>query len=298
MKIFISYRQNDSPGDCRQLSERLRQRFGRENVFFDIDSIRLGDNWWTVARERIRASDVLLVPIGQSWLTIKNKAGRRKIDDPSDPVHRELALALKEQLRMVPVLVEGAGMPDADQLPLPLREFADLTAYELRHRSFDRDVEALIDELGAPSPASTPATESPLALLGKSFAAKLGERLAAAATTPAQGPPAAPVPAYAPSPAMNLTGTWQSPTGVTHHIRQQGNVVMIESRNPFGMVIIQGQGTLSNNQLHIVYNATYQPPFVVRGEARCMVSPDGSVITGQCMDPGAGMQQVFMRRVG
>jgi hypothetical protein len=61
---------------------------------------------------------------------------------------------------------------------------------------------------------------------------------------------------------------------------------------------MQGQGTLAQNQLYVVYNATYQPPFVVRGEARCLVSPDGNLITGQCMDPAIGVQQVFMRRVG
>jgi TIR domain-containing protein len=300
--IFISYRQNDSPGDCRQLCERLQASFGHDNVFFDIQNIRLGDNWWTVARERIRGCNVLLVPIGQNWLNITDKKGRRRLDDPRDPLRMEIGLALKESIRTIPVLVEGASMPDAEQLPDDIRDLADLAACELRHRSFLRDVDDLISELGgtAPgSPSKPDAGDEFLATLGKSFAAKLGERLAGGGAAP---PPMAPVqpqqPAYAPPAALNVTGTWQSTNGATHAVRQQGNAVTIETRNQFGVVVGQAQGTLNGNQLHIIYNVTYQPPYVVRGEARCAVSPDGLYITGQSMDPAVGMQVVQLRRVG
>jgi hypothetical protein len=300
--IFISYRQNDSPGDCRQLCERLQASFGHDNVFFDIQNIRLGDNWWTVARERIRSCSVLLVPIGQNWLSITDKKGRRRLDDPRDPLRMEIGLALKENIRTIPVLVEGASMPESDQLPDDLRDLADLAACELRHRSFVRDVDDLITELGGTAPASPAkpdAGDEFLATLGKSFAAKLGERLAGGGAAP---PPSASVqphqPAHAPSAALNLTGTWQSTNGAMHVVWQQGNMVTIETRNQFGVVVGQAQGTLTGNQLYIVYNVTYQPPYVVRGEARCAVSPDGLYITGQSMDPAVGMQPVQLRRVG
>lgn len=297
--IFISYRQNDSPGDCRQLCERLQASFGHDNVFFDIQNIRLGDNWWSVAREKIRSCDVLLVPIGQNWLTSTDKKGRRRLDDPHDPLRLEVGLALKENIRTIPVLVEGASMPDAEQLPEDLRDLADLSCCELRHRSFQRDVDDLIVELGGSAPARMPradAGESFLSVLGKSFAAKLGEHLASGAV-PA-GPASAPAPAYAPQPAINLTGTWQSPNGAMHAIWQQGNAITIETRNQFGVVVGQAQGTLNGNQLYVVYNVTYQPPYVVRGEARCVVSPDGAFINGQSMDRAVGMQPVQMRRIG
>ena len=105
-------------------------------------------------------------------------------------------------------------------------------------------------------------------------------------------------PAYAPPVALNLTGTWQSTNGAMHVVWQQGNTVTIETRNQFGVVVGQAQGTLNGNQLYIIYNVTYQPPYVVRGEARCAVSPDGLHITGQSMDPAVGMQPVQLRRVG
>ena len=298
--IFISYRQNDSPGDCRQLCERLQASFGPDNVFFDIQNIRLGDNWWTVARERIRSCSVLLVPIGQNWLSITDKKGRRRLDDPRDPLRMEIGLALKESIRTIPVLVEGASMPEPDQLPKDLRDLADLASCELRHRSFLRDVDDLIAELGGGAPTNTSKTDASddfLSVLGKSFATKLGERLAGAGAPPTvpQAPPQTP---YPPQAGINLTGTWQSMTGIPHMILQQGNVITIESRNQFGVVVMRGQGNLTANQLHIIYEATYQPPYVVRGEARCVVSPDGQFINGQSMDPAAGMRPVQMRRVG
>ena len=296
--IFISYRQNDSPGDCRQLCERLQASFGDENVFFDIQNIKLGDNWWTVARQRIRSCNVLLVPIGQNWLSITDKKGRRRLDDPRDPLRMEIGLALKESIRTIPVLVEGASMPEAEQLPDDIRDLADLASCELRHRSFLRDVDELIAELGgnAPTTPSKPdAGDEFLSALGKSLAAKLGERLAGGGA-----PPAAPVqaPPQLPQTGINLTGTWQSTNGAMHAVWQQGNTVTIETRNQFGVVVGQAQGTLNGNQLYIIYNVTYQPPYVVRGEARCAVSPDGQYITGQSMDPAVGMQPVQLRRVG
>jgi hypothetical protein len=298
--IFISYRQNDSPGDCRQLCERLQASFGHDSVFFDIQNIRPGDNWWTVVRERIRSCDVLLVPIGQNWLSIADKKGRRRLDDPRDPLRMEIGLALKEKIRTIPVLVEGASMPEADQLPDDIRDLADLSSCELRHRSFLRDVDELIAELGgsaATSPAKPDAGDEFLSALGKSFAAKLGERLAGGGA-PSAPPVQAPAqPAFTPQ-AINLTGTWQSTNGAVHAVWQQGNMITIETRNQFGVVVGQAQGTLNGNQLYIVYNVTYQPPYVVRGEARCVVSPDGMHISGQSMDQAVGMQPVQLRRVG
>lgn len=301
--IFISYRQNDSPGDCRQLCERLQASFGDDNVFFDIQNIRLGDNWWTVARDRILNCNVLLVPIGQNWLSITDEKGRRRLDDPRDPLRMEIGLGLKRKsIRTIPVLVEGAKMPKADQLPGDIRPLGALTPYDLSHRYFLRDVDHLIAELGGNAPGNTAKPDTGdefLSALGKSFAAKLGERLAggggAAPAAPAQAPPQ---PAFVPQAGINLTGTWQSTNGAVHAVWQQGNTIAIETRNQFGVVVGQAQGTLTGNQLYIVYNVTYQPPYVVRGEARCIVSPDGLFITGQSMDPAVGVQPVQLQRVG
>jgi len=310
MRIFISYRQNDSPGDCRQLCERLQQSFGDENVFFDVHSIKLGENWWAVARAKIKSSDVLLVPIGQNWLTAKDKNGRRRLDDPRDPLRREISLALAEKIRTIPVLVEDASMPEPEHLPEDIRDFADLNACELRHRSFARDVDALIEDLAASGEAPAPPagrSPTPVTAAGRTMPPGGAAMPPNSAVPPLPGHYGAPGTAadvapqgqYAPlPPPINLTGTWQSAVGAIHTILQHGDMVMIECRNPFGLVVLQGQGTLAGNQLFVVYNVIYQPPIVLRGEARCMVSPDGMTISGQSVDPGMGPQAVLLRRVG
>lgn len=307
--MFISYRQTDSPGDCRQLAERLKEAFGPENVFLDIVDLKPGQNWWKVAHERISSSDVLLVPVGQSWVSVQGKKGRR-LDDPADPIRMEIGLALEKNIPIIPVLVEEARMPEAEQLPPELREFANLVAHELRHGHFRRDVDELIELLGGSAPhgrgaatdekASGGFAHDLLAALGKGLGAKLGERLAGAAGTggaAVRSPSPLPAP-QATQPQLNLSGTWQSANGLQHFIWHQANVVTIETRNPYGAVIVRAQGQIAGMQLHLVYDAQYQPPYVTRGEARCMVSPDGMFITGQSMDPALGMQAVQLRRVG
>jgi hypothetical protein len=73
---------------------------------------------------------------------------------------------------------------------------------------------------------------------------------------------------------------------------------MVEAYNAFGVPVMRGQGTLTGNQLHVVYEATYQPPYVVRGEAQAVVAPDGMSMTGQSVDQFAGAQLIQLRRVG
>lgn len=389
MKIFISYRQNDSPGDCRELCERLQQSFGKEHVFFDVHSLRLGENWWAVASERLRSSDVLLVPIGQNWMTIADRRGRRRLDDPRDPLRREIALALREHVRTIPVLVEGAAMPEADQLPEELKELADLTGWELRHATFTSDVDALIERLGGTAAQDAAVltlegayrrryNDASFAIgqtdyirftaegrfqergflrvaLGSqilpdggvvffdaeaggegTFALRPGTldlrytsnsyarehqigggtiSLSFSATDRVPGTnvvaaallntytfvrlEAEPERAHPPPPqAINLTGAWQAPNGAMHFIQQRGNVVTIQCRNMFGVVVLQSQGTLSGSIVNAAYDVMYQPPVVVHGQARYEVAPDATTITGQMMDPRVGVQSVYLRRVG
>src|SRR5262245_48892459 len=97
-RIFISYRQEDSGGYNSQLCRRLQDDFGEENVFFDIKSIGLGADWWQVVEEKIRSCNILLAPVGPTWLTIEDKNGNRRLDNPKDPLRREIETALKANL--------------------------------------------------------------------------------------------------------------------------------------------------------------------------------------------------------
>ena len=69
MKIFISYRREDSQGFVDRISPMLKQRFGLENVFKDVDSIHPGAIFLDKIRQALDDADVLLVVIGAGWLT-------------------------------------------------------------------------------------------------------------------------------------------------------------------------------------------------------------------------------------
>jgi hypothetical protein len=91
----------------------------------------------------------MLVVIDQTWLTVSDERGRRRIDDPADFVHIEVATALKNDVIVMPVLVGSGTMPRAADLPGPLVALATKLAVTVRHESFRQDVELLADSIRA-----------------------------------------------------------------------------------------------------------------------------------------------------
>jgi hypothetical protein len=83
-KIFLSYRRSDSPAMLGRIFDRLVQEFGKEAVFRDIHSIKLGVNFRKFITEQIVNCRVMLVVIGDQWLDAKDESGNRRLDDPND----------------------------------------------------------------------------------------------------------------------------------------------------------------------------------------------------------------------
>ena len=145
--IFISYRREDSAGHAGRLFDRLREHFGRDNVFLDVVGIDAGVDFVETLDKAVGSCDVLLAVIGREWLTCCDKQGRRRLDDPNDFIRAEISAALKRDVRVVPVLVEGAEMPPTDALPEELKRLTRRQAVEVRDSRWDADVEALIEAL-------------------------------------------------------------------------------------------------------------------------------------------------------
>ena len=116
-KILVNYRRDDSAAYAGRLADRLRDHFGRENVFVDIDTIRPGEDFVERIDQSIAACDVLVAVIGKSWLTAVDPQGRRRLDREDDFVRTEIAKALERHIRVIPALVGDAGLPEAAQLP-------------------------------------------------------------------------------------------------------------------------------------------------------------------------------------
>lgn len=142
-RLFISYRREDSVAYAGRLYDHLSEHFGADRVFMDIGQIAPGDDFVAILDARIKASDVVIALISREWLTAHNEQGRR-LDQPDDFVRYELAAALKQGKRLIPVLVGGATMPDAKELPAAIGALARHQAHELDDTRFQFDLDALI----------------------------------------------------------------------------------------------------------------------------------------------------------
>jgi hypothetical protein len=117
-RIFISYRRDDAAGEAGRLADHLQRRFGAARIFLDIETIEPGTDFVEVLRRSLSETAAVLVVVGRRWLDITDATGlRRRLDDPADFVRQEVEQALGRGVPVVPVLVQGATLPRAGDLP-------------------------------------------------------------------------------------------------------------------------------------------------------------------------------------
>jgi hypothetical protein len=151
--VFISYRRETSAGEARALYNDLVAQLGHNSsVFMDVDSIALGRDFRSVLRERLASCDLVLVLISRDWANVKDERGRTRLEDPGDFVRLEIEMALKRDIVVTPVLVQGAQMPTSDQLPAEIRDLAYRNGFELGHTRWESDVREMIRRLNLDVP--------------------------------------------------------------------------------------------------------------------------------------------------
>jgi hypothetical protein len=143
-RIFINYRRGDDPGYTGRLFDRLQEVFAPEQLFLDVDNIAPGLDFVRVLDERIAESDVVLAVIGKGWIDARDATGARRLDNADDFVRVEIASALNQDKRVIPVLVGEAAMPRPEELPEVLRPLARRNAVRLTHERFRSDTQGLI----------------------------------------------------------------------------------------------------------------------------------------------------------
>lgn len=143
-RIFISYRREDSAYPAGWLYDKLVERYGADQVFKDVDSIELGDDFVDMISSAVGSCDVLLALIGEQWTTITDAQGHRRLDDPDDFVRLEIEAALTRNVRVIPILVDEATMPGVDELPPSLARLVRRQALELSPARFDFDTGRLL----------------------------------------------------------------------------------------------------------------------------------------------------------
>ena len=157
---FLSYRRGDSGGFARMLFEHLGSHFGRDRVFFDVETLkdRLGEIWPAEIHSAIRRAKVVLVVIGPDWF-LPGADGKPRINEPDDVLQVEITLALECGCRVIPLLVGDAKMPEADALPSALAPLAQRQGMEVRPSALEEGVsalEAFIERIPGTSPGLGP----------------------------------------------------------------------------------------------------------------------------------------------
>jgi len=160
MKLFLSYRRNDARHAAERIFQRLADRFGAESVFKDVDSVPLGHDFRRVITDAVGQCDVLVAVVGEHWLSTTTDDGRRRIDQADDFVRTEIGTALSRNIPVIPVLVDAAEQPKANELPEDIQQFAYRQSAVVRaDPDFERDSDRLIgalDQLQIRGRPSTP----------------------------------------------------------------------------------------------------------------------------------------------
>lgn len=158
-RIFISYRRQDCQAQANGLSDGLRSRLPKAHIFMDIDSIPFGTDFARTIETEIQQCTIVLVLIGNNWMGTSSADGTRRIDDPDDYVRLEVRSAvLSPNVRVLPVLVDEAGMPHAGSLPPDLLPLSRLNAIELSDKRWTGDLTRLTNVIRETSlpPRATP----------------------------------------------------------------------------------------------------------------------------------------------
>jgi hypothetical protein len=143
-QIFISYRRDDTSYPAGRLYDRLSVHFPSNQIFIDVDSIDPGEDFVKMIKKTVGSCDVLIAVIGKGWLASCDQEGQRRLDNPEDFVRIEIGTALERDVRVIPVLVEGASMPRRGDLPDDIKSLVSRNALEVSHTRFRADSERLI----------------------------------------------------------------------------------------------------------------------------------------------------------
>ncbi|MFT3946326.1 MAG: toll/interleukin-1 receptor domain-containing protein [Agriterribacter sp.] len=142
-KVFISYRVQDTSADTGRLVDSLKQVFYEDQVFMDIEKLEPGVDFRVALAKSLETCDVLFAVIGPGWIGT-DKNGNPRIKHAEDWVRIELETALKRDIRIIPVLVREASLPQPEELPESLYPLLNRQTYEISNKRWKYDTDQLI----------------------------------------------------------------------------------------------------------------------------------------------------------
>ena len=171
--VFISYRRSENLRQAAYLEEALSAVLGAGAVFRDQKAIKPGDAFPPLLDATIRGAAVVLVLVGPGWADLRDaKTGQPRLGMAEDFVRREIEVALDARRKIVPLLVDGAQMPDEAALPRSIAAFAQRQAVDLPWHvpllaiaeTVRNEVQRLSDEVRVPVEASSEANAAARAM--------------------------------------------------------------------------------------------------------------------------------------
>lgn len=147
-QIFLSYRRKDAADATSRIRERLVAQFGRDAVFFDVDSIPLGVNFRAHIVSTLAQCRACLAVVGPGWVNATDDKGNRRLADFDDPIRIEIETAMRIDRPVIPILVGRAEMPQREELPESLRTFCSQNGFPVRpDPDFGPDMDRLVELL-------------------------------------------------------------------------------------------------------------------------------------------------------
>jgi hypothetical protein len=162
-KIFVSYRRQDASGEAGRLVDHLQEVFGDDSVFLDVETIEAGLDFIQAIEKALSSCKVLIAMIGPHWATMKDPQGNLRLFNKDDFIRIEISAALKRDIRVIPVLVNGAMMPNPEDLPEDLQGLTRRHAQELSSSRWKYDSDQLTSVLSKiiePKPQPKPQPKS------------------------------------------------------------------------------------------------------------------------------------------
>ncbi len=143
--IFLSDR-SIAGKHAGRLYDMLVAEFGAGRVFAAAELASPSVDFDHAVDTALMNSDAVLVVIGPGWLQGSgSSADNRSHDD--EVVHTEVSRTLTLKKLVIPILVQGIGMPRADELPDDLRSLSRRNPFTLSDDHFDHDVRRLVEQI-------------------------------------------------------------------------------------------------------------------------------------------------------
>ena len=131
-KIFIPYRRKDGKDMVGRIADWLKLTHGDIKVFTDVYNITRGTDFRQTFDAAIRLCDLVIAAIGPRWAAPESGSTDPRILQDGDWVCAELEIATRNGILIIPVLIDGASMPSASQLPYSLAQLRFLQAATVR----------------------------------------------------------------------------------------------------------------------------------------------------------------------